>query len=69
MCETPLETRYMLAETEARARIMATVANSGRLEFDGLLARLRGLVNLFLSPGPVFGRSAMLLNGKARQDG
>jgi hypothetical protein len=45
MCETPLETRFMLAETEVRAREMSAAFAS--VDLSGLhsaAARVRGLI-------------------------
>jgi hypothetical protein len=39
MCETPLETAYMLRETEARARAFAEASQEGSREFSSAWAR------------------------------
>jgi hypothetical protein len=43
MCETPLETGYMLRETEARARALAVASHEGGREFSSAWARIAKL--------------------------
>jgi hypothetical protein len=43
MCETPLETAYMLRETEARARAFAEASQEGSREFSSAWVRIAKL--------------------------
>ena len=43
MCETPLETGYMLRETEARARTFAIASQEGSRELSSAWARVAKL--------------------------
>jgi hypothetical protein len=40
MCETPLETGYMLRETEARARALAAASQEGSRELSSAWVRI-----------------------------
>jgi hypothetical protein len=50
MCDTPLEVRYMLADTEARARAFASEVRSEDAAMAGGLARLKRLLGRLVKP-------------------
>jgi hypothetical protein len=50
MCDTPLEVKYMLADTEARARALASEIRSEDAALAGGLARLKRLLGKFTKP-------------------
>jgi hypothetical protein len=50
MCDTPLEVKYMLADTEARARAFASEVRSEDAVMVGRLARLKRLLGRLYKP-------------------